>query len=287
MSNAIVPVATPFGQIALKNPQAMAAALTSSAQQGQVGMAPAGSDYLNFSGKRGVYEFGKDKTDISPDELWLIDIGSFQSGWVCWKGGSTAAQRLASIYGPAIPQPDFNEFGPFAEGDGWSMAKALVCASIDTEGRQGYFKVSSKSAVGTFSQLEDAVANRIAAGLPCWPLLFWKREKFTAKGKVNSKPTYDIYGWITREAVMDLATSDMNLDDMIAQCEAGTYVQQTAGPVDEPVEEPSEPVVAEPVDEPKPAVVGRRAPASQQTVAADPVTAQLAPGAARRARRGL
>ena len=97
MANDIVN--SPFGKgVALANAAAMADALTASAQQGQIGGAPDGSVYLNFTGKRGVYEFGKDKEDLDPSEIWLVNIASFEEGFVCWKGGKTAATRMANIY---------------------------------------------------------------------------------------------------------------------------------------------------------------------------------------------
>lgn len=297
-----VAVVNPFGNmggVALRNPQAMASALAASAQTGQVGMAPDGSVYMNFSGKRGVYELGKDKEDIQADELWLVNIASIQAGYVCWKGGQPQATRLASIYGPPVSEPDFNEFGPFAQGDGWSPAKALITASVDRAGTQGYFKVSAKSAVGTISGLEEQVSQRMLASQPCWPLVFWRREKFQAKGNWNFKPTAEVYGWLNDAGVAELAANvenpEFDLDDLIARCEAGTnLLGQATLPAPEPEPEPVQTVVTrqrgtqQAVATNVPAAVGAIIAATEPTqepAAAQP--SQLAPGAARRNKRAL
>lgn len=278
-----------MGSVAVNNPQGMAAALASSASTGMIGQAPGGSDYMNFSGKRGVYEFGQEKEDISPDELWLIDISSFQSGYMCWKNSTPVATRLSSIYGPPVAQPNFEEHGPFRAGDGWSPAKGLVCASVDTMGRQGYFKTSSKTGVGCISGIEDQVAQRMLGGQPCLPLVFWKKEKFQAQGNWNWKPVAEVYGWLTPAAVNQLSDPETDLDQLIADCESGKYNQSLAA-----TSEPAAVVVDEPAVEPEPVdpapaqVVRRRAAAAAVATPAEPATASaLAPGAARRQRRGL
>jgi hypothetical protein len=161
---------SPFGgPIALVNAQAMADAVTASAAQGQIGGAPDGSVYLNFTGKRGVYEFGKDKEDIDASELWLVNIASFEDGYVCWKGGKTIATRMANIYsGQRIPQPASDEQGPFntTQGEGWFAAKSMVVKSLEADDRQGYWKINSKSGVAVFADLLQQVGERLRAGRP-------------------------------------------------------------------------------------------------------------------------
>lgn len=165
---------SPFGgPVALVNAQAMADAVTASAAQGQIGGAPDGSVYLNFTGKRGVYEFGKDKEDIDASELWLVNIASFEDGYVCWKGGKTIATRMANIYSDSrIPAPAADEQGPFntSQGEGWFAAKSMVIKSLEADDRQGYWKINSKSGVAVFADLLQQVGERLRAGRPSWPL---------------------------------------------------------------------------------------------------------------------
>lgn len=224
MANEVVN--SPFGKpVALANAQAMADALSNSAAQGQIGSAPDGSVYLNFSGKRGVYEFGKDKEDLDPSEIWLANIASFEEGYVCWKGGKTVATRMANIYsGQHIATPAHDEMGPFnaAQGEGWFPAKSMVIKSIEADDRQGYWKINSKSGVAVFADLQAQVAERLRAGRACWPLVRLGKEKFEAQGQKNYKPKIDVYGWLSQEAVGELAADpEADIDELIQNSEGG------------------------------------------------------------------
>lgn len=204
MTDNKLPTVSPFGAgVSLGNLEAAQKALAASATEGALGTAPDGSSYMNFSGKRGVYEFGQEKEDISDEERWVINVGSFQGGYICWKGGRPVATRLGSIYSGPVPAPDPDEHGPFnvANGEGWHQAKAMVLRSLDYEDRQGYFKVNSKSAVAVIADLQKAVVENMQAGLPFWPVVRMGREKFQAKGQWNYKPTIIIDGYLSTEAV--------------------------------------------------------------------------------------
>jgi len=146
-------------------------AKTSADNNPRGGGAPNGSDYLNFSGKRGLFTIGQDKRRIENDERWVVDVTSFEEGWVCWKGGRPEASRMSNIYtGVPVAQPDPEERGPFDpnRGEGWFQAKALVMRSID-EDQQGYFKINSVSGVGEMADFMEAFSERAAQGLPCCP----------------------------------------------------------------------------------------------------------------------
>jgi hypothetical protein len=209
----------PFGTVSLKNAAGMATAMAQSATVGQLGAAPDGSDYLNFSGKLGVYQFGKDKSDISEDEVWLVNIESLMQGWSCWKGGQPAATRLASIFGVPVATPDFEEFGPFKReaGEGWFVTKAFVMRSLDEDDRQAFFKSNSKTGVAAISDLQELVAPRLAVNGAFWPIVQMGREKFLAQGQWNSKPVISVYGWLTTDNMIYLCQNpEADLDELIA-----------------------------------------------------------------------
>lgn len=223
---------SPFGKpITLVNAQAMADAVSASAAQGQIGGAPDGSVYLNFTGKRGVYEFGKDKEDIDASELWLVNIASFEDGYVCWKGGKTIATRMANIYSDSrIPTPAMDEQGPFnqSQGEGWFSAKSMVIKSLEADDRQGYWKINSKSGVAVFADLLQQVAERLRAGRPSWPVVNLGKEKFEAQGQKNYKPTLTVYGWLSDAAVAELAANpDADIDGLVRSSEGGGGVPAT------------------------------------------------------------
>lgn len=263
MSGTAVTTASPFGSVSLRSAEEMKNALSGAAMAGQIGMAPDGSEYLNFSGKRGVYEFGKDKADVSPEEVWVVNVESFVEGWTCWKGGSPAATRLASIYGSAVPTPDFQEFAPFNErnGEGWFKTKGFVLKSCDHDDRQGYLKLTSKSGVGAIADLQQSIVDRMTAGQAFWPLVMLDKETFTAQGNKNWKPVFKIYGWLSTEALVAFSeTPDADLDALILESNGEGVVVQNPAPT---------------------------TPAITQAVAPDPAPAAAPPAAGRRRRAAL
>lgn len=180
--------------------------------------APNGSDYMNFSGKRGVFTIGRDKRRVENDEMWLVDVTSWEEGWVCWKGGQSPASRMANIYtGVPIQQPDPDELGPFdgQRGEGWFRAKGMVLKSLDNH-QQGYFKINSVSGVAAISDLIGDFAQRAGSGLPCWPVVTLDIEEFEAQGYKNFKPVFNYVAWLSADQVQQLAEG-ADLDDLIEE----------------------------------------------------------------------
>lgn len=201
----------------VKDMQSLAQKAQQAASNNPRGGAPNGSDYMNFSGKRGILQIGQDKRQVNSDELWVVDVTSFEEGWVCWKGGQPAANRLSNIYtGVPVPQPDFNEFGPFDtnRGDGWFQAKAMVMKSLDND-QQGYFKINSVSGVSEMADLFGKFSQKAAAGLPAWPVVSVSSEPFTSNGFQNYKPIFNVQAWLSDEQLQSLATGDVDLDEIL------------------------------------------------------------------------
>jgi hypothetical protein len=249
------------GKVALNDTKAMKAALDNSVQDD-----PRGSDedgvYINFSGKRGLYEIGADKNNADPDEIWLVNIGSFQTGWICWKGGRPVAKRMASIYGAPTAVPDMDEHGPFnaGNGEGWSIAKSMVLRSLDS-GVQGIFTTNSKSGVSSLVGIQKEISEKIGEGSAAWAVVHLQKEAFTAQGNKNFKPVFPIYGWlgdaqVTELSTMDTVTSEI-IDELLSDAEEGV-MGYTMPDIDDDAD-PNEPdalqsaddnVPDEPVDEP-------------------------------------
>lgn len=211
--------------VALKNAANMASALRGAAQEAAGTQLPDGGVYVNFSGKMGKYNIGQDGEDADPNEVWLINVYSYEAGWVCWKGGQAVAKRFASIYGKPVDEPNLAEHGPFntGNGEGWFRAKAFMMRSLDN-GRQGYFATNTKSALREFAKVEGEIARRLEEGLPCWPIIQLKKGQFTAKGQKNWKPVLEVYGWLGMKQVQQLATMELaeiseQLDTLIAAAE--------------------------------------------------------------------
>jgi len=210
------------GSVVIKDMKAMAEKAQESAQNSPRGGAPDGSDYLNFSGKQGKYTIGQDNRVITSDELWVVNVASFEDGWVCWKGGKPAASRMANIYnGIPVPAPDMSELGPFDtnRGDGWFQAKAMVIKSLDND-QQGYHKINSISGTAEMADLVGEFSKRAAAGLPCWPVIYLDMEKFQAQGFTNFKPQYKVYGWLSDDQLGLLDDPDCDIDALISDAAA-------------------------------------------------------------------
>lgn len=196
------------GAVKVADGAAIAAKMNESAQNDPRGGIE-GSDYLNFSGKKGTYVIGKEERKIDSDELWVVHIGSFEDGWVCWKGGRPASTRMANIFtGVPVAQPDMDELGPFNvdkdRGEGWFQAKALILKSCDSE-QQGYFKINSKSGVSAIAGLQREISERIANDMDRWPVVRLDVEEFEAQGFKNYKPVFQVEGWLSDNGVMALA----------------------------------------------------------------------------------
>lgn len=214
-----------FGKSSMIDAAKLQLAMQSSAQLDPRGGAD-GMSFMNFTGKRGIYEVGVDKNNVDPGEAWLVNPAGFQDGWICWKGGRVMASRLYDM-GMPVPTPDTNEHGPFTQdGDGWYQAKAMVLRSIDT-GVQAYWKINSVSGVSTMAALQRDINQRIVSGLPYYPVVSLDKEKFTSKGYTNYKPIIKAMGWLDEPHVIQLGElfddddAEIDLDKMFAASAKG------------------------------------------------------------------
>ena len=189
-----------------------------SAQKGARGAAPNGAEYMNFSGKTGRMVVGADKRLVGPDELFLVNVMSFEDGWVCWKNNSPVAIRMENIYSDkAVAMPDTDEFGPFNanNGEGWRPSKAMVLRSLDTDS-DVYWRIDSKSGVSVQAGIIADFAERAKSGQPSWPVVAFDVEEFVAQGKTNFKPVINYEYWLTSDQLELLANEDMTLDEIAA-----------------------------------------------------------------------
>lgn len=233
-------------------------------------------DYANFSGKRGVYEIGADKVDADENDLWVVAVPSFKSGWICWKGGAPLANRMRSIYEDPEPTPDFNEHGPFDDkkGEGWYMRKQFVMRNVET-GKQIVFSTNSKSGINSVASLQKEIAEKVKADDPFIPVVRLGRETFTAGGYKNYKPLFIVEGWLSAEMTseMFLLEQEGKLHlDVVYDMLDGKYVmpdrdesgEGAAADTDEPDEDDDGEAAEKPVEKAaeKPATSTRRGAAA-------------------------
>ncbi len=207
------------GRVALTNTDALKRALDTSVQDDPRGGGEDGV-YINFSGKRGVYEIGPDKDGADPDEIWLVNTASFESGWICWKSGRPVAKRMASIYGDPVVTPDMNEHGPFQDGsgEGWYVAKSMILRSLDS-GVQGVFTTNSKSGVSSLVGIQKEIASRVGEQ-PSWAIIQLSSEEFSAQGNKNFKPIFPVFGWLGDAQINALAAlEEITEEDINRLCD--------------------------------------------------------------------
>ncbi len=212
-----------------------ARALRRSADSGSTGGGGGGGDFefLSFSGKRGVYSLGRDKEDIDPEALFIVEPFAAVEGWTCWKGGRPVGKHEWSAFEPlsAVPYADLEDHGPYNEkaGEGWQQMRGI--GLIDESGRQIKFTLTSVSGRNVFSDLNNDIADQLEMGEPSIPIVCLDAEDFTAQGQTNSKPVIAVQGGVTR-AEVEAYMSDDN-GDMSALLDGG-YAAEVEGDEAEP-----------------------------------------------------
>lgn len=205
-NNAIVPV---FGGalVDMEDVDRFVAAMEDTVDEGARG---GDVSYMSFSGKMGRYKIGKDGREIDDGELFVVAPTMFTTGWICWKGGSPIAKRMAKLGQPKIMEPDPEEGGPFTnQKDGWSRARGITIKSLQRL-EQIEFTNNSKSGVAVISDLQRDVLDRVKAQQPCVPIMHIGMEEFTAQGNTNYKPVFDVVEWITPEDLSKMADPDFD-----------------------------------------------------------------------------
>lgn len=190
------------GNLPTLDKDAMAQALASAGAEESTGSPSEGVEYVSFSGKTGAITYGRDRDDLDQGELFLMEPRSAFRGWICWKDNKPVARHQWSIYQPelAIPQSKLEDKGPYnRQQDGWQSMIGFGFMSTDGEVVQYSFSTNSTSGKNAVGDLFDEIAQRTINGEPNFPLFYFNREKFQAKGEWNFKPKFEIEEWITEE----------------------------------------------------------------------------------------
>lgn len=178
------------------------------------------TQYLSFSGKTGAYALGKDREDIDPEALYLVEPMSFTDGWICWKS-SRPVDRIEWNYldqGSAVFESDLKDHGPYnsAMGEGWSTLLGLGCVSLDKEMTQIKFSSNSISAKNSITDLHNEIKDRAARGEAQIPIIHFDKQQFEAQGAKNWKPKLAVEVWVTRESAGAYARGALTLDDLVS-----------------------------------------------------------------------
>ena len=190
------------GNLPTLDKDAMAKALASAGAEESTGSASNGIEYVSFSGKTGALTYGRDRDDLPQDELFLMEPRSAFRGWTCWKDNKPVGRHSWSIYQPelAVKEADLEDKGPYDRAqDGWQSLLGFGFMSTEGEVVQYQFATNSISGKNAVGDLFDEIAQRTIRGEPNFPLFYFNREKFQAKGEWNFKPKFAIEEWITED----------------------------------------------------------------------------------------
>ena len=178
-------------------------------------------DYLSFSGKTGLYSLGRDKEDIDPDQLYLVEPQTFVSGWVCWKDSSRVDSLEWSVYKAAEQagaREDLQDHGPYRAGtnEGWSQEIGFGAIGCDAQLSQVKFSSSSKSGRNSVGDLMKEIGRRSASQEPNMPLITFGKTTFESQGNKNFKPVFEVEMWVQRLSAAAYLNGDLTEEQLIA-----------------------------------------------------------------------
>ena len=178
------------------------------------------TQYLSFSGKTGIYALGKDRDDVDPEALYLVEPMTFTDGWICWKS-SKPVDRVEWNYidqGRAVAESDLQDHGPYnsAMGEGWSSLLGFGCVSLDGDTTQIKFSSNAVSAKNSITDLHNEIKDRAARGEAQIPVIHLDKAQFEAQGAKNWKPKFVVEVWVTRESAGAYANGGLTLDDLLS-----------------------------------------------------------------------
>lgn len=201
----------------------LAAALTQSIDDAG-GVTNAGITFLDFSGKLGVYKFGRDKEDVDENRMFLVEPAAALEGWVCWKDGeavskhkwlATDAYQRPEI---VVRERDLKDMGPYRKnsGDGWKKMRGIGLMELTDMTTSIEYTTTAVSAINGLLDLLDEAAERLPKGEPSLPIIWLGRTEFTAQGSTNWKPVFNVEMWVTRDAVAAFMEGKLTEDQLIA-----------------------------------------------------------------------
>lgn len=199
--------------------KALAAALTEAADDATSG--GTGMDYLSFSGKTGKYALGRNREEIDPEQLYLVEPQSFIRGWVCWKNSKPIDRVEWSILKArthSVDEDVLEYHGPYREsaGEGWQKLLGFGLIGCDAVQSMVQFSSTSKSGRNTIGDLMDDIGARSEVTQPDMPLIYFDSVAFEAQGNKNFKPVLTVAAWVTRASAAAYLSGELDENQLLA-----------------------------------------------------------------------
>ena len=175
--------------------------------------------YLAFSGKSGAYQLGRERDDLSDDQLFILEPKSVIEGWICWKNTKPVDRVEWSIFNKraAVAEVDLPDHAPYntKTGEGWHRALGFGCISTDGAKANVKFVTNSVSGRNAITDLLNEIVRRMTSGAPSIPVFGFSAEEFTAQGATNYKPKFVIQGWSERTEIEAFLGGSITLDELV------------------------------------------------------------------------
>ena len=160
--------------------------------------AEGGKAFIRFDFESGEYTFGRDKEDITGEEI-AINIRTFMHGWVIWSNG-TPHKTVAHFTKPMPPEP-----APMG-GDMPSQSRGFEARFIDDAETVIVFSSNSFGGRKGCDKLLKEVMAKAGAGEAeyLFPVVELSSESYpNAKrgGKLTYNPKFVVTGWRNAEGV--------------------------------------------------------------------------------------
>lgn len=151
-----------------------------------------GKAFIQFDFKTGSFVFGREKEDISGDEI-IVNTASFQHGWTIWANGKPNKQ-LVGFTEPLPIQPE-----PI-DGNTASEARSFEARFSDDEDTILSFDTNSYGGRKGCDTLLNAIKVKATSGTEyLFPIVTLDNESYkSTQGGIIHNPVFTVVGWVNQ-----------------------------------------------------------------------------------------
>jgi hypothetical protein len=183
------------------DPAALQSAMSALGRQAQ-----SGGLFMKFT-KSGEWLYGPAQDEVSPEDLWAVNPGSFVNGYIGWKNGMPIGEHMCSVTrGMPCRYEELEPIEAVTETDGWSAQLGFTVNSYpasgdDAENLELIFKTTSHGGKKAAAGLADEISKRMSKGDGTFvPIVSLSADSYKHKN----------YGKIIIPVIRVVAWADMN-----------------------------------------------------------------------------
>jgi hypothetical protein len=168
-----------------------------------------GKAFLNFSGKNGVYAFGKEKEDVLGDTL-VVNTSTFRHGWALWI--DRACTSISVPFVQDLPMPMASAPNKQGINQSPSESRGFDAAFLDDSETIVAFDCSTMGGRRATDGVLNAVKIRSASGEVnfLFPIIKLEKEEYIAgHGSTVYNPVFTITGWMDQAGNVEGNTAEL------------------------------------------------------------------------------